>query len=255
MGLKAAICTQCGAQIEVDESREAGICKFCGTAFVTETVINQYNVVHNHNNYISAQKINVGAESADELAETGMKLINARRYDQAEAFFTRIRENYPSDYRGWWGQFLCETESGNAIHKFTSKNNEIFESMLWKQLKYVDNACALATKSKAKEMISFYKNFENKLEAEQSMLQNELMRKMRYEEEKKRKEEEQRRKEEEQRQREEEQRRKEEEKRRIMEETDREFINVGIGCLGLVVKVLFVLFICFLILCLLLFFV
>ena len=36
MSLVAAICTQCGAQIEVDDSKEAGICKHCGTAFITE---------------------------------------------------------------------------------------------------------------------------------------------------------------------------------------------------------------------------
>ena len=42
MSLVPAICTQCGAQIEVDDSHEAGICKYCGTAFITEKVINNY---------------------------------------------------------------------------------------------------------------------------------------------------------------------------------------------------------------------
>ena len=40
MGFVAAKCTQCGANIEVDDTKEAGICKFCGTAFVTEKAIN-----------------------------------------------------------------------------------------------------------------------------------------------------------------------------------------------------------------------
>ena len=40
MALVPAICTQCGAQIEVDDTHEAGICKFCGTAFITEKAIN-----------------------------------------------------------------------------------------------------------------------------------------------------------------------------------------------------------------------
>ena len=42
MSLKPAICTQCGGKIEVDDSKEAGICQFCGTAFITEKVIHQY---------------------------------------------------------------------------------------------------------------------------------------------------------------------------------------------------------------------
>lgn len=44
MGLIAAKCTQCGANIEVDGAKEAGICKFRGTTFVTEKAIYNYNV-------------------------------------------------------------------------------------------------------------------------------------------------------------------------------------------------------------------
>ena len=43
MALVPAKCTQCGGNIEVDDTHEAGICKFCGTPFVTEKVINNYN--------------------------------------------------------------------------------------------------------------------------------------------------------------------------------------------------------------------
>lgn len=48
MGLVAAKCTQCGANIEVDDTNDAGICKYCGTAFVTEKVINNYNITNNN---------------------------------------------------------------------------------------------------------------------------------------------------------------------------------------------------------------
>ena len=39
----AAKCTQCGADIEVDETKDAGLCRHCGTAFVTHKAINNYN--------------------------------------------------------------------------------------------------------------------------------------------------------------------------------------------------------------------
>lgn len=55
MGLVAAKCTQCGANIEIDDSKEAGICKYCGTAFITEKAINNYNITNN----ISAQTVNI----------------------------------------------------------------------------------------------------------------------------------------------------------------------------------------------------
>jgi uncharacterized membrane protein len=59
MGLIAAKCTNCGANIEVDDSKEAGICSHCGTAFITEKVINNY-VTHNH---IVADKVEIFADT------------------------------------------------------------------------------------------------------------------------------------------------------------------------------------------------
>lgn len=49
MGLVAAKCPNCGANIEVDNSLEAGICKYCGTPFVTEKAINNYTNIYNTN--------------------------------------------------------------------------------------------------------------------------------------------------------------------------------------------------------------
>ena len=43
MSFVPAKCPQCGANIQVDSSKEAGICSHCGTPFVTEKVINQTN--------------------------------------------------------------------------------------------------------------------------------------------------------------------------------------------------------------------
>ena len=42
MALVPAKCTQCGGQVEVDDSKEAGICKHCGMPFITEKAITNY---------------------------------------------------------------------------------------------------------------------------------------------------------------------------------------------------------------------
>ena len=41
MALVAAVCPNCGGKINVDDTKEAGICESCGTPFVTEKVIHQ----------------------------------------------------------------------------------------------------------------------------------------------------------------------------------------------------------------------
>lgn len=63
MALVPAKCTQCGGNIEVDDTHEAGICKYCGTPFVTEKAINNYNVTNN----INANVVNIYGGSTNDF--------------------------------------------------------------------------------------------------------------------------------------------------------------------------------------------
>lgn len=58
--MKAAKCPNCGANILVDETKDAGICEFCNTPFITEKAISQTNnLTTNHaqtiNNYYGSK--------------------------------------------------------------------------------------------------------------------------------------------------------------------------------------------------------
>ena len=44
MPLVNAKCTNCGANLNVDSSKEAAVCEYCGSAFIVEKAINNYNV-------------------------------------------------------------------------------------------------------------------------------------------------------------------------------------------------------------------
>lgn len=41
--MKNAKCTNCGANIAVDENSDAGVCKYCNSAYITEKAIKNYN--------------------------------------------------------------------------------------------------------------------------------------------------------------------------------------------------------------------
>ena len=101
MPLVPAICTQCGAQIEVDNTHEAGICKHCGTAFITEKAINNYATYINNN--FSIENINVGGADMENMYSAVQKAINAKDYSFASNLLKKMTESYPHDYRGWWG--------------------------------------------------------------------------------------------------------------------------------------------------------
>lgn len=95
MGFVAAKCTQCGANIEVDDTKEAGICKFCGTAFVTEKAINNYNTYVTNNNNFAGANINVVGADVDNLIVLAKNAQDVGNYSEAKDYYSRILEMQP----------------------------------------------------------------------------------------------------------------------------------------------------------------
>jgi len=70
MSLTQAQCTNCGANLSVDSAKEAAVCNFCGSAFIVEKAINNYNIA---NAQISAGVVNVYNTSVSDFdIEGGM---------------------------------------------------------------------------------------------------------------------------------------------------------------------------------------
>lgn len=57
MPLVNAKCTNSGANLKVDSSKDAAICEFCGSAYIVEKAINNYNITNNHQ--INANVVNI----------------------------------------------------------------------------------------------------------------------------------------------------------------------------------------------------
>ena len=68
MPIIPAKCTNCGASLEVDNTKDAAICPHCGSAFIVEKAINNYNTT----NHISADTVNFyGGNGADFVIRAG----------------------------------------------------------------------------------------------------------------------------------------------------------------------------------------
>lgn len=96
----SAKCTQCGANIMVDDSKEAGICEFCGTAFITEKVIKNYNTTNN----INIANVNITVNGVDIAGKISAaeKLINNELIGEGRQMLINITKEYPEDYRAWF---------------------------------------------------------------------------------------------------------------------------------------------------------
>jgi len=109
MPLVPAICTQCGAAIEVDNSQEAAVCKYCGTPFIVEKAIHQYTTnVTNHNNFAGANvQINMNSE-LEQLIAAAEGFEKLEELFQASKKYTEVTEKYPQDVRGWLGKLRTD---------------------------------------------------------------------------------------------------------------------------------------------------
>lgn len=75
MAFIAAKCTQCGSVIEVDSSKEVGICHSCGTVFVTEKII-----------YSNTQNIKIENAIIQNGSNIENLLLRAVKYDAIDQY-------------------------------------------------------------------------------------------------------------------------------------------------------------------------
>ena len=81
--LAPAICTQCGASLQVDPNLEAAVCKYCNTPFIIEKAINNYNV--RYANIEHADNVNVDLRgSVKEVLDFADRQFKESRADKKE---------------------------------------------------------------------------------------------------------------------------------------------------------------------------
>ncbi|MBE6861475.1 MAG: tetratricopeptide repeat protein [Ruminococcus sp.] len=100
MALVPAKCTQCGGNIEVDNTHEAGICQHCGTPFITEKAINNYNTFVTNN--FAGANINVTSGNVDNLLKLAESVIEAGNGKEAIEYVNKALEINPECSKAWF---------------------------------------------------------------------------------------------------------------------------------------------------------
>jgi ribosomal protein L7/L12/predicted RNA-binding Zn-ribbon protein involved in translation (DUF1610 family) len=86
MNFTAAKCTQCGANIKVDKSKEAAICEHCGTAFITEKAVKNYNINYSIDNGV----INISGVDINNLLLRAEQFESDGDFDRALEYYDRV---------------------------------------------------------------------------------------------------------------------------------------------------------------------
>ena len=124
MPIVPAQCTNCGGLLQIDSSKDAAICPFCGTPYIVEKAINNYRV--NNKYEIHNAQINVFGEDIEKMvADADALLYQLGETDQAFEKYKEISERHPRDYRGWWGMAVCKMRKGFYDEDYDSIGNNI----------------------------------------------------------------------------------------------------------------------------------
>lgn len=121
MSFVSAQCPKCGGVSQVDRNLDADICKYCGSPFVVEKAIQNYNIVNHNDIHDSVVNVYDGSSSIEVLLKRASDWKKIGEYWESNKVYAKITKQYPGDYRGWMG--LLETGS-RSVEMHTLGNSE-----------------------------------------------------------------------------------------------------------------------------------
>ena len=76
--LVPAVCTQCGAALEVDPTQEAAVCKYCNTPFIVDKAIQNYNIKNAKIEHVDTVNIDMKGTADSFFGFVGKQMSESR---------------------------------------------------------------------------------------------------------------------------------------------------------------------------------
>lgn len=108
MPLVEAKCTNCAGVLKVDDSKETAICPYCGSAYIVEKAIYNYNITNNIN--VTDSIVNVYVEQSfdtEGFISRAKQAMKFGQYKEAEELFRKVLDNEPRNASASMGLMLC----------------------------------------------------------------------------------------------------------------------------------------------------
>lgn len=110
MPLVKAQCTNCGAPLEVDNSKDAAICPSCGTPYIVEKAIQQFQLTGV--NTIHADNIILNNDPTEKEFAAAESQLQFKIWTSALERYQQLAESNPQDVRSWYGLLRSITQDG-----------------------------------------------------------------------------------------------------------------------------------------------
>lgn len=89
-------CDVCGGTLAMTEDGESAVCESCGMRFKKEAI---KKMVMELSGPVQVE----GIQNANSLCERAETFLSLGETQKASAAFQKMTDEYPADYRGWWG--------------------------------------------------------------------------------------------------------------------------------------------------------
>ena len=111
MPIVKANCTNCGGNLEVDSQNLVSRCEYCGSSFIVEQAISNFNTT----NEIRDSIVNIYSsdyQNSNEYLESGNAYLKIGDYESAFDVFMSMSRKFPSNWKSWWGLVVSSTHQG-----------------------------------------------------------------------------------------------------------------------------------------------
>ena len=106
-----AKCDSCGAILSVDSTLKTATCSHCGSTYVVQESINNYNS-DNNISHLHADVVNILDESSAEgRLKAADAFVKLKKFDEAERDYLKVTQLTPQDYRAWLGLLVVRTKA------------------------------------------------------------------------------------------------------------------------------------------------
>lgn len=109
------VCEICGGSLMMNADNVAE-CESCGMKYAKEKVASMVKID-------GAVEITKGEAEKERLLKNAETFVKLGKLDEARKLYTKITQEYPDDYRGWWqfGKVYLLADDLEKLDKYTEE--------------------------------------------------------------------------------------------------------------------------------------
>lgn len=124
MAIVPAKCTSCGGTLKVKSEDKTAICPFCGTEYLVQEAIEQYNITNVYNIEQASLTFDHRKLFNDRIDSAEKQLRTLKDYPKALASFEALEDDLPEEFRIWSGKVEALTKGYDAVATGNSHMND-----------------------------------------------------------------------------------------------------------------------------------